>query len=321
MYPHIEPYAHGMLAVTDGHQLYWEQCGNPQGKPVVVLHGGPGSGCTPAYRQNFDPAAYCITLFDQRGCGRSTPHVADYETDLSVITTHLLVADIERLRTHLDVERWLVYGASWGATLAQVYAQTHPDRVTEIVLTAVTTTTREEINWLYRGVSPLYPALFEAFQAGVPEAERDGDLVAAYYRLLQSPDPEIRVQAALNWNRWENGLVSIDLDAQPTPSRLDLRFQMGFARTVTHFFHHNAWLEEGYLLKNAHRLAHIPAVLINGRFDMAGPLKTAYHLNKAWPGSELVVVAKAGHSAADPGMGEAIIAATDRFRGKSFDRS
>ena len=315
LYPEIDPYDHGMLDVGDGHRVYWETCGNRDGKPVVVLHGGPGSGCSTTMRRYFHPSAYRIVLFDQRNCGRSTPHASDPAVDLATNTTHRLIADMERLRGHLGIERWMLYGGSWGSTLALVYTERVPDRVTEIVLVGVTTTRQSEIDWLYRGVAPLFPVQWARFRAGVPENERDGDLVAAYYRLLHDPDPAVRANAAQGWHDWEAASLSLDPDYKPSAHWLDPAFQMARARICTHYFYHRAWLEEGILLRDAHLMANIPGILIQGRLDLAGPLVTAWELHHAWPGSELVVVNHAGHTPSDPGMTEAVIAATDRFAG------
>jgi proline iminopeptidase len=313
LYPEIEPYAHDMLDVGDGNLVYWETCGNPDGKPVVVLHGGPGSGCSTGVRRFFNPHVYRIVLFDQRGCGRSTPHASDPRTDLSVNTTEHLLADIERLRQHFGIDRWLLFGSSWGSTLGLAYAERNPQRITEIVLVGVTTTRQSEIDWLYRGVAPMFPAQWARFCAGAPAAGGDGDLVEAYYRLLQDSDPVVRAKAAKDWCEWESALASVDPDAQPESRRLEPAFQMAFARIVTHYFRHNAWLEDGILLQNVGALAGIPGVMVQGRLDLGGPLVTAWELAQAWPGSELVVVSGAGHSSGDPGMSEAVIAATDRF--------
>jgi proline iminopeptidase len=316
LYPAIEPYDHGMLDVGDGTLVYWEVCGNPHGKPAVVLHGGPGSGCSAGVRRYFDPHAYRIVLFDQRGCGRSTPHASDLRTDLSVNTTAHLLADLEHLRQHLGIDQWLLFGGSWGSTLGLAYAERHPHRVTEMVLGSVTTTRRAEIDWLYRGVAPLFPGQWARFRAGVPPAERDGDLVAAYHRLLQDPDSAIHLEAAKEWCAWEAAVVSVDPEAPPEPRRLQPAWQLAFARIVTivtHYFCHNAWLEEGILLRQASALAPIPGILVHGRLDLGSPLVTAWELAQAWPNSELVIVSGAGHASTDPGMSEALIAATDRF--------
>ena len=313
LYPEIEPYQHGLLDVGDGNRVYWEACGNPSGKPVVVLHGGPGSGCTAGMRRFFDPRAYRVVLFDQRGCGRSTPHASEFSTNLSVNTTAHLLQDIEQLRAHLGIEKWLVYGGSWGSTLALAYAESNPSRATEIVLVGVTMTRRAEIDWLYRGIAPLFPEQWERFRAGVPASERDGDLVAAYYRLLQNPDPVVRARAAQDWHDWEAASLSTDPRAAPPPAWSDPRFRMARARIVTHYFHHNAWLEDGILLGKAGSLADIAGIMIHGRRDLAAPLVTACELKRAWKNADLVVVSEAGHSWSDPGMTEALLAATDRF--------
>jgi len=314
MYPPIEPYYSGMLDVGDGNRVYFEQCGNPKGKPAVVLHGGPGSGCTPGMRRIFDPDAYRIILFDQRGSGNSTPHASEFTTDLSVNTTAYLLADMERLRVHLNVDRWLIFGGSWGVTLGLAYAELHPNRVTAMVLNGVTTTRQSEIDWLYRGVAPLFPEPWHKFQAGVPAELRRLGMLEAYWRLLADPDPNVRIKAASDWCEWEASLLSVLPDYRPGPRWADPKFQMAFARIVTHYFRHNAWLEDGILLEEAHRLSGIPGVLVHGRLDFDAPLTTAWELAQAWPGAELVIVGGAGHSAADPGMSEAVIAATDRFR-------
>jgi proline iminopeptidase len=315
LYPEIEADAHGMLNVGDDNQLYWETCGNPNGKPVLVVHGGPGSGCTPGMRRFFDPARYRIILFDQRNCGRSLPHASQPDIDLSANTTHHLIADMEALREHLGVERWMLYGGSWGSTLILAYAEQYPQRVTEIIIPGVTTTRPSEIDWLYRGVAPMFPAEWERFRAGVPEGERDGDLVEAYARLLFHPDTEVRAKAAADFHAWEYAQSTIDPDSTPSARWLDPAFQLARARIVTHYFRHNAWLEDGILLRNADRLAGIPGILIHGRLDLGAPLVTAWELSQAWPDSELVIIKGAGHSTGDPGMTDAIIAATDRFAG------
>ena len=313
LYPEIEPYDHGMLDVGDGNLVYWESCGHADGKPAVVLHGGPGSGCSIGMRRYFDPSAYRIVLFDQRGCGRSRPHASDPRTDLSVNTTEHLLADIERLRQHLGIDRWLIFGGSWGATLALAYAERNSQRVTEIVLVGVTMTRRSEIEWLYRGVAPMFPEQWTQFRAGVPAAERDGDLIDAYHRLLMNPDPVVHTKAARDWCDWESALLSVDPDAKPEPRRLQPNFQLAFARIVTHYFRHNAWLANGILLQQADSLAGIPGIMVHGRLDLSAPLVTAWELAHAWPDSELVIVRGAGHTSTDPGVSESLVAATDRF--------
>lgn len=313
LYPQIEPYIHGMLDVGDDNLIYWEACGNPDGKPAVVLHGGPGSGCSAGMRRYFDPSLYRIVLFDQRGCGRSKPHASEAQADLSFNTTQHLMADMERLRQHLDIDRWLLFGGSWGCTLGLTYAERYPHRVTEIIFSGVTMTRRSEIDWLYGDVAPLFPEQWARFRAGVPPGERDGDLVEAYHRLLQHPDPAIHMKAAKDWCDWEAALLSVDPKAKPDPRRAQPSFQLAFARIVTHYFRHNAWLEDGILLREASSLAGIPGIIVHGRLDLGAPLVTAWELAQAWPSSELVIVNNAGHAITEPGIGEALIAATDRF--------
>lgn len=311
-FPRIEPYAHGMLDVGDGQHLYWETCGNPDGKPAVVLHGGPGSGCTPGHRRIFDPTLYRIVLFDQRGAGRSTPHASAPDTDLSVNTTQHLVADIERLRSHLGIDSWLVNGASWGVSLGVLYAQRHPDRVSEMVLSSITLTRPADIHWLYHEVGRYVPEQWDRFRAGVPETERDSDLVAAYHRLVnEQSDPVVRQKAAQDWCDWEDAVLSLEEGWSPNPRYGDPKFRMAFARIVTHYFQHNAWLDDNELLAHANRLAGIPAVLVHGRFDLGGPFDVAWQLARAWPGAELHVVGT-GHAGGRE-MTSRIVEATNRF--------
>ena len=312
-YPEIEPYDQGMLDVGDGQRLYWECSGDPDGKPAVALHGGPGSGSSPGRRRDFDPSAYRIIQFDQRGCGRSTPHAGDPATDLSANTTHHLIRDIERLREHLGVERWLVWGASWGVTLGLAYAERYPERVSEMVLISITMTRPADVHWLAHEAGRFFPAEWERFRAGVPEPERDGDLVAAYDRLLNAhPDPAVRERAARDWTAWEDALLSLDEGYEvPNPRWADDAYRMAFARLVTHYFHHAAFLEDDELLRNAGRLAGIPGVLIHGRLDIQGPPDVAWRLAQAWPDAELHLVA-AGHSGDDETRTH-ILEATDRF--------
>jgi proline iminopeptidase len=305
-----------MLDVGDGHDIYWETCGNPSAEPAVVLHGGPGSGCIPGHRRFFSPDRYRIVLFDQRGSGRSTPSAADASTELTHNTTDHLLADLEQLRQHLGVDRWLVFGHSWGTTLGLAYAETHPQRVSALVLAAVCTTRRSEIDWLYHGVGRFLPEQWERFRDAVPPADRDGDLVGAYCRLLQDCDLAVREAAAASWCAWEDAVVSSSSGAGPDPRYRDPAFRMAFARIVTHYFTNDAWLDDGALLRNASRLHGLPGVLIHGRLDLGSPLATAWALAQAWPDSELVVLDAAGHSAGTD-MADAIVAATDRFASAS----
>ncbi|MFG2371545.1 prolyl aminopeptidase [Streptomyces sp. NPDC048504] len=315
LYPEIEPYDHGMLDVGDGNHVYWETCGNPHGKPAVVLHGGPGSGCSPYPRRYFDPAVYRIVLLDQRGCGRSTPHASAYDTDMSVNTTAHLIADLELLRRELGIERWLVWGASWGSVLGLRYAQTHPGVVSELVLTCVATGSDPEVALLTRGLGKLFPGAFAAFVSGLPAEEREGNLAAAYNRLIESPDRAVRERAARAWTDWETAIV-------PAPPRSEKRyedpeFRMCFARTVTHYFGNDHFLgegnEEGVVLREAPLLKDIPGTLVQGSLDLGNLLGVVWRLHHAWPGSELVIVDEAGHNASAPGVAEALVAATDKY--------
>jgi proline iminopeptidase len=312
-YPPIEPYDHGMLDVGDGNDVYWETCGNPDGKPALVVHGGPGSGCGTGERRYFDPDLYRVVLFDQRGCGRSMPHASDPAADMSVNTTEHLLADMEQLREQLGIEQWLLFGGSWGSTLILAYAERHPERVSEIVIPSVTTTRRSEIDWLYRGVGRFFPEEWERFRAGVPEAERDGDVLAAYARLMESPDADVRRQSAADWLDWEDAVISQEPHGRPKAySDRPPAAQLAFVRICAHYFSHGAWLEEGALLRDANRLAGIPGVLIHGRLDMGSPLVTAWELARAWPDARLVVIDDSGHTGSET-MNNEVLAAISRF--------
>ncbi len=313
LYPEIEPVETGMLDVGDGQLLYWECCGNPSGKPALVLHGGPGSGCSASARRQFDPHRYRIVLFDQRGAGRSRPHASASNIDLACNTTQHSLADIERLRRNLGIERWLVFGTSWGSTLALAYAEAHRRRVTGMILASVATTTAREIDWITHGVGAFFPEAWERYRDGVPEAERNGSLVDAYHHLLMHPDPAIREKAARDWCDWEMAIVAVWPENKPHPRYEEPEFRLGFARLVTHYWRHKAWLEDDVLIREAGRLAGIAGVLIHGRLDLGNPLVTPWRLSRAWPGSELVVVETAGHDTRDPGIDAHIVAATDRF--------
>ena len=313
LYPEIEPYDSGLLEVGDSHRVYWEACGNPGGKPAVVLHGGPGSGCTPGWRRYFDPDVYRIILFDQRGCGRSTPDAGDPAVDLATNTTCHLLADIECLRRALSIDSWLVFGGSWGSTLGLAYAEAHPEHVSEVVLFSVVTTGRREVEWVTRDMGRVFPEQWASFRSAVPEGERDGSLVDAYARLLDDPDPAVRDRAARQWCAWEDTHVSVHPGHQSDPRYADPVFRLRFARLVTHYWRHAAWLGEGVLLRGAAELAGIPGVLVHGRLDVSGPPDIAWQLARAWPGCELVLVDEAGHGAGELGISEALITATDQF--------
>jgi proline iminopeptidase len=295
-----EPYDHGMLDVGDGNLVYWEARGNPDGKPAVIVHGGPGSGLEGSTGRSFDRDRYRVVLFDQRGCGRSRPHASDPATDMSVNTTEHLLADMERLREHLGIERWLLYGGSWGSALILAYAERHPERVSEIVITSVTTARRSEYDWLYRGAGRFFPEEWERFRDGVADDERGGDLLAAYARLTESPDADVRAKATADWLAWEDAIISGEPLGVPNAySDRPPAAQLAFVRICAHYASHAAWLEEGVLLREAHRLAGIPGVLFHGRLDMGSPLVTAWELARAWPDAELRVIGDSGHTGSD----------------------
>jgi proline iminopeptidase len=314
-YPPTGPYDQGMLDVGDGNLVYWETRGNPDGKPALVVHGGPGSSCEGSTGRSFTPGRYRVVLFDQRGCGRSTPHASDPSTDMSVNTTEHLLADMERLREHLDIERWLLFGGSWGSTLILAYAERHPEHVSEIVITGVTVSRRSDIDWLYHGVGRFFPEEWERFRAGVPEAERAGDLVAAYAQLVESPDADVRAKATADWLAWEDAVIS--LEPQGTLNAYSSRppaAQIALVRICAHYFSHGAWLEEGALLRDVNRLAGIPGVLFHGRLDLGSPLQTAWELAGAWPDAQLVVIADSGHTGSQI-MRKEIVDRLERFAG------
>lgn len=319
LYPEITPYAHGMLEVGDGNLVYWETCGNPLGKPAVILHGGPGSGCTRWHRRLFDPAAYRIVLFDQRNCGRSIPHASAPDTDLASNTTANLVADLERLREHLNIERWLVLGGSWGSTLALAYAEQHPEWVTEIILFGVTTGRRKEFDWAFRGgTADLFPEQWERLRDALPAALREGDIIEGYHRLLHDPDAKIRQQASLAWCTWESATVAWPPTHKLSARFTDADFAMAFARIVTHYVRHNAWLEDGILIRNAGVLAEIPGILVNGRFDFQAPIGWAWELKRVWPHAQLRIVDGAGHDASNASIARELVRATDRFAHRAY---
>jgi proline iminopeptidase len=308
LYPPIDPYASGYLDVGDGHRLYWERAGKPGGKPAVFLHGGPGGGIAPDHRRLFDPARYDVLLFDQRGCGRSTPHAG-----LDANTTWHLVADIERLREMAGVDKWLVFGGSWGSTLALAYAQAHVARVTELVLRGIFAVRKREIDWYYQdGASRFFTDKWERFVAPVPEAER-GDMVAAYRRILTGDDRAAQLAAARAWSVWEGETVRLLPDPALSAAHDADEFALAFARIENHYFSHAGWLEDGQLLRDAGRLAQVPGVIVQGRYDMACPPETAWALHRAWPQARFEMIEGAGHAFNEPGILDALIRATDGF--------
>ena len=310
LYPATEPYEHGMLEVGDGHKVYWETCGNPNGKPALVLHGGPGSGCTPGWRRYFNPDRYRIVLFDQRGCGRSTPHASRPDIDLATNTTHHLIARhraVAKASRHraLAAARRLVGHHAGTCLCGAACRPCHRE--------GIATTTKWEVDWITRGVGAFVRDAWQRFRSGVPEAERAGSLVDAYHRLLMHSDPSIHEQAARDWCDWEAAIVALQAGDAPHPRYEQPTFRLGFARLVTHYWRHRAWLEDGTLVRDAHQLSPIPGILIHGRLDLCTPLLTPWRLAQHWPGSELIVVDQAGHDAGHPGIADHIVAATDRF--------
>jgi proline iminopeptidase len=309
LYPEIEPYDHGMLKVSPLHTLYYEQSGNPNGKPVVFLHGGPGGGTNAKCRRFFDPAVYRIVLFDQRGCGKSTPYA-----ELTDNTTWDLVADIERVREHLGVGRWQVFGGSWGSTLALAYAQAHPDKVSELVLRGIFMLRRWELEWFYqKGCDALYPDAWETYLNAIPEVER-GDLMSAYHRRLTSTDAKTRTDAARAWSVWEGATSFLWQDKSHIESSAADEFALAFARIECHYFVNGGFFEhDDQLLRNVERIRNIPAVIVQGRYDVVCPLRSAWDLHRAWPEADLHIVQDAGHSAFEPGIVHELVEATDRF--------
>ena len=309
LYPEIEPFDSGFLPVSPLHTLYYEQSGNPNGKPVVFLHGGPGGGTNAKCRRFFDPAVYRIVLFDQRGCGKSTPHA-----ELTDNTTWDLVADIERVREHLGVDRWQVFGGSWGSTLALAYAQTHPDRVSELVLRGIFMLRRWELEWFYqKGCDALYPDAWETYLDAIPEVER-GDLMSAYHRRLTSTDAKTRTDAARAWSVWEGATSFLWQDKSHIESSAEDEFALAFARIECHYFVNGGFFEhDDQLLRNVERIRNIPAVIVQGRYDVVCPLRSAWDLHRAWPEAVLHIVQDAGHSAFEPGIVHELVEATDRF--------
>ena len=310
LYPEIEAHDSGFLPVDGRHRIYYEQCGNPQGKPVVILHGGPGAGCSAKMRRFHDPSRYRIVLFDQRGSGRSTPHA-----DLVDNTTWDLVADIEALREHLGITRWQVFGGSWGSTLALAYAQAHPSRVTELVLRGIFMLRRWELEWFYQqGASRLFPDAWSHYLEAIPDVER-GDLISAYHRRLTSSDEATRLAAARAWSVWEASTSLLIPDEAFIDGHKDAHFALSFARIESHYFVHGGFFDvEDQLLRDSHRLKGIPGVIVHGRYDVVCPIQSAWDLHRAWPDSKLVISPTSGHSAFEVENASALIEATDGFR-------
>ena len=310
LYPIVEPYASGMLDVGDGHSLYWERVGTPGAKPAVFLHGGPGGGMSPKHRGQWNPAKYDVLLFDQRGAGKSTPHA-----DLNANTTWDLVADIERLRDMCGVDKWQVFGGSWGSTLSLAYAETHPERVSELILRGIFLFEQHELDWLYSyGASEIYPEGFDEFVSLIPEAER-GDMIEAYRQRLTSDDPAVRLAAAKTWSKWEGVTVTLLPDEAMLADFTDDEHAIAIARIENHYMANKGWFEEGQLLRDVGRLAGIPGVIVQGRHDSCTPPSAAWKLKKAWPDVDLQIVPDGGHLYSEPGVLDGLIRATDRFAG------
>ncbi len=312
LYPPLEPYRTGKLKVSDLHEIYFEECGSPEGKPVVFLHGGPGGASDPEQRRFFHPDKYRIVLFDQRGCGKSTPYAS-----LEANTTWDLVADMEKLRQHLHIDRWQVFGGSWGSTLALAYAETHPDRVTELVLRGIFLLRKKEIDWFYQsGASIIFPDAWESYVNHIPPAER-GDLLSAYYKRLTSSDPETQLAAARIWSGWEGSTSKLIPDPAFVGHYEEAQFALAFARIEVHYFVNHGFLDpEDRLLRDVSRIRHIPAVIVQGRYDVVCPIDSAWELHRAWPEADLIITPDSGHSAFEPPNSRALVAATDRFAGK-----
>jgi proline iminopeptidase len=311
LYPEIEAFESGYLDTGDGHSVYWERSGTKGAKPAVFLHGGPGGTISPNHRRLFDPALYDVMLFDQRGCGKSTPNAS-----LDNNTTWHLVADIERLREKMGVEKWQVFGGSWGSTLALAYAEKYPERVTELVLRGIYMCTRPELEWFYQfGVSEMFPDKWEKFVEPIPVEERH-DMMAAYHRLLTGTDHEKQIEAAVAWSSFEGQVITLLPEPATSDHFLDPEFALAFARIENNYFVNGCWFDEGQLLRDAHKLQDIPGTIVHGRYDMPCPAKYAWVLHKAWPKAEFKLIEGAGHAYTEPGILDALITATDQYAGK-----
>ena len=308
LFPPIEPYRTGRLRLDERHTMYWEESGNPQGPPVLFLHGGPGAGATPVHRRFFDPAYWRIVIFDQRGSGRSTPlgEIKDNSPD------HL-VADIERLRGELEIENWLVFGGSWGSTLALHYSETHPERVVGLILRGIFLCRAAEIDWFLHGMRMVFPEAWRAFSEFVPEAER-GDLLAGYYRRLVDPDPRVHMPAARAWSVYEGACSTLLPNPETVAAFGEDRLALGLARLEAHYFTHHLFAPERDLVARIGRIRHLPGVIVQGRYDMVCPVRGADELARAWPEAEYIIVRDAGHSAMEPGNREQLVLATERAK-------
>jgi proline iminopeptidase len=311
LYPEIEAYESGFLDTGDGHSVYWERSGTKGAKPAVFLHGGPGGGISPSHRRLFDPRLYDVMLFDQRGCGKSTPNAS-----LDNNTTWHLVADIEKLREMMGVEKWLVFGGSWGSTLALAYAETHPERVSELVVRGISTLTKAELAWYYQfGVSEMFPDKWERFLAPIPEAEQE-DMMGAYRKRLTGADREKQVEAAVAWSTWEGQSITLLPEPETSDRFAQVDLAIARARIENHYFIHAGWIEEGQLLRDAHKLQDLRGTIVHGRYDMPCPAKYAWQLHKAWPKADFRLIEGAGHAYSEPGILDALIEATDKYAGK-----
>jgi len=310
LYPLIEPFRTGRLKTSSVHDLYYEEVGNPNGKPVVYLHGGPGAGLSPLFRRFHNPEKYRVILFDQRGSGKSTPAASLEEN-----TTWDLVADIEKLRQHLGIERWQVYGGSWGSTLALAYSETHPERVTEIILRGIFFGTEEELDWFYggHGANYIFPEIWEDYISIIPENER-GDIIQAYYKRLTSPDSEVRSKAAKLWALWEQALITLLPSEEKMRDLEDPVYTEKIARIECHYFiNHCFFSSENFLIENISKIRHIPAVIVQGRYDVICPARYAWKLHQAWPEADFLMIPDAGHASYEPGIARALVMMTDLF--------
>lgn len=310
LYPEIQPYMTGHLDVGDGHRIYWERCGTPGAKPVVFVHGGPGAAISPSYRRLFHPEKYDVLLFDQRGCGRS-----ELTGKIEANTTWHLVADIERLREMVGVDKWQVFGGSWGSTLGLAYAETHPERVTELVLRGIYLLTRAELDWYYKfGVSQLFPEKWERFISLIPEDERS-DMIAAYGKRIFSDDADVAREATITWSQFEGEVITLLPEPSTSDQFAEAEYANAFARIENHYFTHKGWMEDGQLLRDAGTLADIPGAIVHGRYDMPCPAHFAFELHKAWPRAEFHLIEGAGHAYSEPGILDRLIRITDGYAG------